>query len=83
MERNQVYVNTLVPIENDIALRMIGGQLRMNRSELVRLAIKEFIERNEDVVKVTTLPGPKGATPVPVVEVPSDSELVRIPESQG
>jgi hypothetical protein len=83
MPKDNVFVNTLVPLEDDIALRFIGAQMRMNRSELVRLAIKEFIERNEDVVKVTTLPGPKGATPVPVVEVPGDSELVRIPESQG
>jgi hypothetical protein len=82
MPKDFVYVNALVPIEDDIALRFIGAQMRINRSELVRLAIKEFIERNEDVVKVTTLPGPRGSAVVPVVEVPGDSELVRIPESQ-
>ena len=83
MAKGTTFVNTLVPVETDLALRMISQRLQVSRSDVVRAAIIEYLKRFEDVIKVTTLPRPENASPVPVVEVPGDSELVRIPESQG
>lgn len=70
MAKDQVFINCLVPIEDEIALRFIGAKFRMNRSELVRLAIQEFIKRNG--AHISTLPRPKGAEAVPVVELPAE-----------
>ena len=83
MAKSTIFLNTQVPVETDLALRMISQRLQVSRSDVVRAAIIEYLKRFEDVIKVTTLPHPENATPVPVVEVPGDSELVRIPESQG
>ena len=82
MGKVSTFINVLVPVETDLALRMISQRLQVSRSDVVRAAIIEYLKRFEDVIKVTTLPHPEGATPVPVVSVGNDSELVRIPESQ-
>lgn len=72
MTTDTVFINALVPIEDDIALRVIGAKLRLNRSELVRVAIRRFIETSD--VNITTLPRPEGAKPVPVMHVPAGDQ---------
>jgi hypothetical protein len=72
MPKDTIFINALVPMEDDIALRFIGASLRLSRSELVRMAISEFIENRKDLVDVSALPRPDGAESVPVVEVPEE-----------
>jgi hypothetical protein len=79
MPKDTIFINALVPVEDDMALRFIGASLRLSRSEVVRIAIHEFIERNKEVVEVSSLPHPKGAEVVPVLSVKQDNEVVRYP----
>ena len=75
METKGVYINTLVDHETNDRLRTIalrrsialGGQY-ISRSDMVRMAVSEFIAKYE-VVSISNLPHPPGAESVPLVVV--------------
>lgn len=69
MKKDQVYVPTKMPIEMDEAMRIIAKELGVSRSDVIRFAVKDFLEKYQDQIKVSKLPGPEDADFVPVVEV--------------
>lgn len=55
-----VWANTKVPVSMDVTLRRIAAEKKVSRSEVVRIAIDEYISKYE-VVGVERLPGPEDA----------------------
>ena len=71
MAEEIIVINAKVPIGMDQILREMAAKRRKSRSEIVRIAIFEFVDKYR-VVGVSELPGPatgEAYTPVPVVVV--------------
>jgi hypothetical protein len=72
-EEEKVFVNVQVPEGMDMILRELAAKKRTSRSDIVRIAISEYIDKYR-VVGVSELPGPSDGskyTPVPVILVES------------
>jgi len=64
----KIYLNTQVETNIDAQLRLIAAQKKVSRSEIIRLAIGEYLQQYQ-VVSTAVLPHPEGAQEVPLVFV--------------
>jgi hypothetical protein len=69
MANKSISVNTFVPIETEKAMQIIAKEMGVSRSDVVRMAISEYLKGFDNQFKVTRLPGPDDGEVIPVVEV--------------
>ena len=76
---SKTFVNVLMNEKLARALEMIASARELNRSDIVREAIREYLDRHNLVAfTLDTLPGPVDSLPVPVVTIKPQVEYVRL-----
>jgi hypothetical protein len=70
MENQLVYIGAQVPVELDLAVRIVAAHARTDKSNIMRIALQEYIAKhNPKILNVTYLQPTPDCIPVPVVEV--------------
>jgi hypothetical protein len=80
----KTFVNVLMNERLARALDMIASARELNRSDIVREAVREYLDRHNLVeFSLDTLPGPQESLPVPVLTLKPQVEYVRLVGDEG